>query len=85
MFPNIVTKTIYIRKCIKLFHFYMNPQKTVMNYGFILFRFHRTLTPIRNTLKNASVNAIREILKTLADSSRVRKSLHKCERSINIY
>ena len=55
-----------------------------MKYGFIMLRFHATLTPIRNNLSRASVNAIRKSLKKFADSSRIRKSLHKCERSIKL-
>ena len=46
-----------------------------MNYEFILFRFHRTLTPIRNSLEHAKVNAIRGSLENFADSCGIRKSL----------
>ena len=57
---------------------------SVMNYGFILFCFHQTLTPVRNHVYHASVNAIRKSLETLADSSRISKSFHKCERCISV-
>ena len=56
-----------------------------MKYGFIMLRFHGTLAAIRNNLPHASVNAIRKSLKKFADSSRIRKSLYKCERSIKLF
>ena len=53
-FPKILTKTVYIRKCIRLFRFHMNPQKTfplwITDSLRFTFRFHRTLIPIKNTL-----------------------------------
>ena len=57
---------------------------SVMNYGFILLRFDRILTPIRNNLEHASVSAVQKSLQTFPGSSRIRQRLHKCERSINV-
>ena len=55
IFPKIVTKTVYIRKLIKLFLIKLFPYESakdfsLMIYGFILFRFHRTLASIGNNL-----------------------------------
>ena len=85
MFPKIVTKIVYIRKTYKAFSFSYELAKnfSVINYKFILFRFHRTLIPIRNKFYMLSVNAIRKNFETFMDSSRIRKSLHECDRSIN--
>ena len=79
-----IDKNCLHQRTYKTFPFLYESSKGffVMNYRFTLFRFHRTLTPIRNNLQHASVNAIWKSLRTFADSSRIRKNLSKCERSI---
>ena len=71
IFPKIVTKTVYIRKLIKLFRFHMNPQKIFPLWitGSFCFVFIKLFI----------------VCKVWTLSGKVLKRLHKYERSINVF